>query len=223
MKNLLSTSFLLLLLLPACNKVEQRKDQSEPTTTESAGLFRTPEEKQSYVAELQSYRAEKNSFLKTSSASPIRRAERSSFNGLKYYDFDVKFVVRATLDRNENPTPMTIPTTTGTNRSAIKYGYLKFSLNGKTHRLGVYKFTDRTDKSAKPSLFVPFTDSTSGHDTYGAGRYLDLEENESGEYIVDFNYAYNPYCAYNEDYSCPIPPRENRLAASIIAGEKLYH
>jgi uncharacterized protein (DUF1684 family) len=223
MKKFFLAGILLLFLLPGCNKVEQAKDRAQTLGSRSTPIFRTAEDERRYIREMQFFRAEKDSFLKTSPKSPIKKEERRSFKGLKYYGVEPAFVVNARLLKNENPAPITITTTTGTNRSAIKYGYLDFSLGGKTHKLGAYKFSDQRDKSSKEYLFVPFTDSTSGRETYGAGRYIDLEENESGDYILDFNRAYNPYCAYNEDYSCPIPPRENRLSLSVTAGEKVYH
>ena len=223
MKQFILVCFLFSTLLPGCNKVEQKKDRSESAKNESSKVFTTLEERQEYVAELLAVRAEKDSFLRKSSDSPFKKEQRRTFQGLKYFEVNPDFVVRATFHRNENPPPMTITTTTGSSRTAIKYGHLEFALSGKTHRLAVYKFTDKSDKAPKNYLFVPFTDSTSGEKRYGAGRYLDLEESETGEYVLDFNRAYNPYCAYNEGYSCPIPPRENRLSMAVTAGEKLYH
>jgi hypothetical protein len=112
-------------------------------------------------------------------------------------------------------------TNTGEIRDGLRYGYIEFDAEGQRCRLQVYRLDDSGD-SGKASLFIPFRDSTSGKETYGAGRYLDLDENTSGIYELDFNRAYNPYCAYGEGYSCPIPPEENRLAIPIRAGEKIY-
>jgi uncharacterized protein (DUF1684 family) len=163
---------------------------------------------------------EKDSFLLASPDSPIKREDRRTFRHLKYYEVNPQFVVKAALHREDNKPHITITTTTGQTRDAVRFGRLEFSLFGKLHHLTAFKFTDRQSEG---ELFVPFTDSTSGHETYGAGRYLDLEENEMGEYVLDFNKAYNPYCAYNEEYSCPIPPSENRLSLAVTAGEKTYH
>jgi len=101
----------------------------------------------------------------------------------------------------------------------VKYGRVEFDLNGMRLRLVVYKSAE--DPFAR-SLFIPFSDETSGRETYGSGRYLDLEEQGGDDYELDFNLAYNPYCAYNDQYTCPIPPRENRLPVRILAGEKNY-
>ena len=216
-------SIIIAVIVLGCGKSDRRSGQTETAKAEQTAPFANREEENKYIAELLRFRAEKDSFLRGSTDSPLRKEERRTFQHLKYYDADPQFVVRATLHRSENPPRFTITTTTGTTREAIKYGALRFRLLGKSYQLGVYKFTDKPKESRRDYLFVPFTDSTSGKETYGAGRYIDLEENDSDEYILDFNRAYNPYCAYNEDYSCPIPPRENRLSLTITAGEKIYH
>jgi uncharacterized protein (DUF1684 family) len=204
----------------ACGNSERNKDRSEAARTESPPVFANADQEKHYIEELLQFRMEKDSFLMASPDSPIKREDRRTFRHLKYYEVNPQFVVKATLHRNESPQHLTITTTTGETRDAVNLGKLEFELFGKLYRLNAYKFTDRRSEG---ELFVPFTDSTSGHETYGAGRYLDLEENETGEYVLDFNKAYNPYCAYNEEYSCPIPPRENRLSLAVTAGEKAYH
>ncbi len=214
---------LLFILLSDCGKVDKGAPESASVQQKALPVFATSDEQKKYFADLLAFRSEKDSFLKVSPKSPIRKKERAAFQGLKYFDLDPKFVVRATLQKRENPPSVSITTTTGENRKAVKYGYLEFMLQGRTHRLAVFKFADEKTEASGDHLFVSFTDSTSGHETYGAGRYIDLEENETGEYLLDFNRAYNPYCAYNEAYSCPIPPRENRLAIAVRAGEKVYH
>ena len=103
----------------------------------------------------------------------------------------------------------------------IRYGALKFTLDGVECLLDTFKSLS-TDVDPK-RLFIPFRDTTSGKETYGAGRYLELDENASGIYTIDFNLAYNPYCAYNIDFSCPLPPEQNTLKVAIRAGEKHYH
>lgn len=208
--------------LVGCSKAS-KDERSGAAKSESVSVFPNPEEQQQYVTDLVRFRAEKDSFLQTSPVTPLTREDRRGFHGLNYYEPNPQFVLRATLARNANPPPITITTTTGSTRKALKYGAFEFVLRGQKHRLSVYRFIDSRDLNEKEYLFVPFTDSTSGRETYGAGRYLDLEEDETGEYILDFNRAYNPYCAYNENYSCPIPPRENRLSAGITAGEKILH
>jgi uncharacterized protein (DUF1684 family) len=192
----------------------------EAAKTESTSVFADADQEKHYIKEVLQFRMEKDSFLLTSPRSPVKKEDRQTFQHLKYYEVNPRFVVKAALHRNEKQPLLTITTTTGETRDAIRYGKLEFTLLGELFHLTAYKFTDRRSEG---ELFVPFTDSTSARETYGAGRYLDLEENETGEYVLDFNKAYNPYCAYNEDYSCPIPPRENRLSLAITAGEKTYH
>ena len=112
-----------------------------------------------------------------------------------------------------------VVTSKGTEQAYMKHGTFTFQLQGMTLRLAVYKSAE--DPFAR-SLFIPFSDETSGAETYNAGRYLDLEEQGGDDYQLDFNLAYNPYCAYNDQYTCPIPPRENKLPVKILAGEKNY-
>jgi uncharacterized protein (DUF1684 family) len=207
-------------ILLGCSNSERNEEGSGAANVEGSPVFSDSCQERQYITDLQKFRAEKDSFLQVSPRSPIKKEDRRLFRHLNYYAVNPAFVVRATLHRNENPLPLTITTTTGENRDAINYGTLEFTLLGRKLHLSVFKFSDRRGEQ---SLFVPFTDSTSANETYGAGRYIDLDENETGEYILDFNRAYNPYCAYNENYSCPIPPRENRLPIAITAGEKVYH
>jgi uncharacterized protein (DUF1684 family) len=204
----------------SCSKSERKNKRVDTVSVEGVSVFANPGQENHYIAELLRFRAEKDSFLQFSPRSPIKRWDRRTFQHLKYYKINPQFVVRATLHRNESPPHLTITTTTGETRDAVNYGELEFTLRRKKLHLSAFKFTDRRSEG---DIFVPFTDSTSGRETYGAGRYLDLEENGTGEYILDFNRAYNPYCAYNEEYSCPIPSRENRLSSAITAGEKIYH
>ena len=112
-----------------------------------------------------------------------------------------------------------VVTSKGTKQAYMKHGTFTFQLQGAKLRLFVYKSAE--DPFAR-SLFIPFSDETSGSETYKAGRYLDLEEQGGDDYELDFNLAYNPYCAYNDRYTCPIPPRENKLPIKILAGEKNY-
>jgi len=114
-----------------------------------------------------------------------------------------------------------IGTNTGEVRTGLRYGYFEFQVEGNSCRLQVYRMDDSLAEGGA-YLFIPFKDETSGAETYAAGRYIDLKENTSGWYDLDFNRATNPYCAYGKGYSCPVPPEENRLALPIRAGEKTY-
>lgn len=153
--------------------------------------------------------------------SPIPEEDRSSFQGLEYYPVneDLRFSVR--LNRHPRPRHVRLGTNTGEIRSGLRYGYFDFIVEGQSCRLQVYRLED-VNENGGPSLFVSFRDATSGSETYGPGRYIDLSENTSGIYDLDFNRAYNPFCAFNNDFSCPLPPSENILSVPIQAGEKKY-
>jgi uncharacterized protein (DUF1684 family) len=152
--------------------------------------------------------------------SPILPEDRSGFKGLDYYPLDpgLRFTVR--LQRYSSPEQVRLGTNTGEIRSGLRYGFFSFQIGNQECRLQAYRLDDAPEGG--PYLFIPFRDSTSGRETYGSGRYIDLKENTSGIYDLDFNRASNPYCAYNPTFSCPIPPDENSLKVAIRAGEKKY-
>ena len=142
------------------------------------------------------------------------------FSGLEYYAFDPgwQYVVR--LERHEEPEPFVMTTTAGEQRPAVKVGSVSFQRDGTAHTLQVYSLRD-VPASAWNSLFLPFMDATTGEETYGAGRYVELEKVGEDWYLLDFNQAYNPLCAYGRDiYVCPRAPAENRLAIPVRAGER---
>jgi uncharacterized protein len=173
----------------------------------------------SYEQQIDTLRREKDEFFRTDLDSPIPPEQRSTFRGLSYYPPEKSYMVSARLERFDKPQPTLIQTSTGSRQSYVRYGRVEFDFSGTRLRLVVYKSAE--DPFAR-SLFIPFSDETSGRETYGSGRYLDLEEQGGENYELDFNLAYNPYCAYNDQYTCPIPPRENRLPVRILAGEKNY-
>lgn len=152
--------------------------------------------------------------------SPIPPAERAAFKGLPYYPVDPKYRVPASLveERPDPPIVIELQTSMDTRRRMRKVGALQFTLAGRP--LTLTAFAD-VDARTPTRLFVPFGDTTSGDTTYKGGRYLDLDRTPTGLYDLDFNRAYHPYCVYNPTYECPVPPRENRLAAPILAGERL--
>ncbi len=137
---------------------------------------------------------------------------------LVYYPPNPAYRVPAALEPSPSDAIMRVPTSTGQVRVEQKYGTLEFSLLGHPLKLTAFVEEGSTDASR---LFVPFTDLTSGKETYGGGRYLDLNRTPTGIYVIDFNEAYNPYCCYSTNYDCPIPPPENRLPVPVKAGEKL--
>jgi uncharacterized protein len=168
---------------------------------------------------LQERRAKDEAF-RSGKDSPILERDRPVFRGLAYYPINPELRFSARLQRYPSPKQIRLGTNTGEIRRGLRYGYFDFQVGAQTCRIQVYRLEDASGSGA--SLFMPFRDSTTGRETYAAGRYMDLKENTSGVYELDFNRAYNPYCAYNSEFSCPIPPAENTLTVPIRAGEKTY-
>lgn len=173
------------------------------------------------VFQIQKHRIEKDNLFKNSDSSPLPEEHKKEFKGLSYFPIDLQYRFQLTLHKYKEKKIIKIITSAGTERNALKYGYFKFSMAKQECRLQVYKLLHIQDKHPN-LLFVPFLDNTSGKESYAGGRYIDLEENDSDIYILDFNMAYNPYCAYGKGYVCPIPPEENRLEVEIRAGEKNF-
>ncbi len=178
-----------------------------------------------YRREVEDFRRRKDHMLATDPESPIPPAERVGFRGMNYFPVDPKYMLRVRLQPEASPVRVRMVTSKGSEQDFLRVGTFDFSLEGKQLRLYAYRSASplghEHNVQGEP-LFVPFRDVTSGKETYGAGRYLDLEPSPSNEYVLDFNLAYNPYCAYSEDYVCPFPPRENTLPVAIRAGEKVY-
>ena len=155
-----------------------------------------------------------------SPSSPLPHEVRHDFQGLPYFAVDpaLRFEeLRLEPYAGAEPSNFQIPTSDGQLRPAHRAGTFTFEHEGAPRRLTAYTL----DGGGSESLFVPFLDTTSGRETYGAGRYLDLEPEDDGTYALDFNLAYHPYCVYAESYSCPLTPAENRLPIRIEAGERL--
>ena len=171
------------------------------------------------VKELEAYRADRDRFMREAPDSPIPANRKTVLVPLRYYPPDPSFSVPAILNVTSGARPvMEVPTSTGAPRRVELVGRLEFTLRGQ--QLALSAFVDEGTRQIR-QLFVPFADTTSGTDTYPAGRYLDLEPTATGIYTIDFNKAYNPFCAYNNTYECPLPPPSNRLKVPITAGEKL--
>ncbi|UCF65274.1 MAG: DUF1684 domain-containing protein [bacterium] len=178
-------------------------------------------EQQQYIQEVLTFRMEKDSLFKHADWSPILNEEKGDFSGLKYYPVDVSLRFEGPITPYDTLVPDTIIGTKGDLRPAHRYGYFAFQHQGRTHRLVIFRI-ERNDPKLEPYLFLGFTDETTADETYGTGRYLDLSENPENHYIIDFNLAYNPYCAYNPRYTCAIPADDNHLPFSVRAGEKIY-
>jgi hypothetical protein len=170
-----------------------------------------------YTAQLTAFRESKDKQFREEK-DPVPAARKDKLLPLSYFPADESYVVPAQLrlaDEQQRPI-VTMPTSTGTLRRYQRVGVLEFMLQNQKFTLGAFV----EDGQPIVDLFVPFVDTTSGEETYPAGRYLDLHPTATGFYTIDFNRAYNPYCAYNETYECPYPPASNRLMIAIRAGEK---
>ncbi len=157
-------------------------------------------------------RKDKDEFFKLSPHSPIPGEEQGSFGGLAYFEPnpDLVFTVRPEL---VEPSPVTIQTTTGDSRTYHRVLTASVVIEDTEVTLALYS-------TGHDGLFLPFRDATSGKETYGAGRYLDIDPNEDGTITIDFNYAYSPFCAYSAQYSCALPPQENWMTVAVEAGER---
>lgn len=169
------------------------------------------------------FQREINAEYKDASKSPLKEKDLKNFKGLEFFKFDSTYVVAASFTRAVDEKPFKMKTTTDRAPEYLKYGEITFDLNGKAFKLNVYQGQDlMKTEGFEDYLFLPFIDDTNGDETYGGGRYIDLRIPEGDSMIVDFNSAYNPYCAYNEKYSCPIVPRENYLETEVKAGVKAF-
>jgi uncharacterized protein (DUF1684 family) len=173
---------------------------------------------EAYLGRLREARRQKDQALHNAPDSPIPGAQRATFAGLRYFAPAAAFRVTARLTRQPVLLPQPLAMSLGQPESYQRWGTAEFELGGQPQKLALLQ------KAGDKQLFVPFTDPTNGQQTYGAGRFLDvpLPPAEANEIELDFNQAYNPYCAYNHDYSCPKPPAENRLTVPVAAGEQLF-
>jgi hypothetical protein len=177
-----------------------------------------------YINSVKKERKVKDAEMRSGDHSPIPDEEKATFSKLKYYRPKVSFRKEATFKRFDQATHFLMKTTTDRLPEYSLYGEATFWHNGKEFSLNVYQNIELIKKPGyEKHLFIPFNDWTNGGETYGGGRFLDITENGSDTLVIDFNKAYNPYCAYNHKYSCPIPPEENDLKIKIRAGEKKWH
>lgn len=164
-----------------------------------------------------------NAEFKDASKSPLKNKDRKNFRGLDFFKFDSTYVVKAQLEHTPDSQWFNMRTTTNRVSKERIYGILHFELNGSSHQLNVYQGEENMElEGMEDYLFLPFLDETNGFETYGGGRYLDLRIPKGDSIDIDFNTAYNPFCAYDEKFSCPIVPRENYLKARVEAGVKAF-
>ncbi|WP_291787768.1 DUF1684 domain-containing protein [Cecembia sp.] len=172
-----------------------------------------------YVENIQKERERQFRFLKFNLDSPLEDHQKSELTSLSFYPIDMSYRIRAKMVPAEDRRMLEIPMTDGTVEKYLKHSYAEFQLNGQPLRLLLLQAAKESDKR---NFFLAFADDTSGEETYGGGRYINLRQDGKNSITIDFNMAYNPYCAYNPDYACPLPPRENILEIPIRAGEKDY-
>ena len=164
-------------------------------------------------------REDKDLSFRSVSNSPFSDEERRSFKNLVYYEPNLEYRITAKVEPLEKQDTLLMPLTNGSYEPYLRYALAKFEVQDQPQQLTLYKKLSEE----KDQLFVPFTDKTNGFETYGGGRYMDVPFEEGAKTVVlDFNRAYSPFCAYNPDYVCPVPPKDNFLSIAIPAGEKTY-
>lgn len=194
--------FLFVLLFISCNSKRKR-----PLTGKSG------------------FQKELNIAFKDASKSPLTKKDLREFKGIEFFPIQEKFKVVATLVKTPEAPVFNFPTTTDRVVVYKKYGDVYFSIDDKDLKLAIYKSEEETEEKYRNDLFLPFLDKTNGKTSYGGGRFVDVlttDEQKNGTIIIDFNKAYNPYCAYNDKYSCPITPRNNFIDIAMEAGVKKY-
>ncbi|MEX2594774.1 MAG: DUF1684 domain-containing protein [Anditalea sp.] len=176
----------------------------------------TPEQ---YQQRIENERERQFKFLKYNDDSPLTQEQKNALDSLSYFPVDPNYKVRARVVPVDKKVMIQIPMTDGTLERYIKHSYAEFELMGSTNRLLLLQADGEQDRR---NFFLAFADDTSGEETYGGGRFLDVKKDGQNSITIDFNLVYNPYCTYNPDYACPIPPKENILEIPIRAGEKDY-
>ncbi len=182
----------------------------------------TPEEEK-YIKQIESLRAEKDKEMRDDPSSPFNRKGKVGFHPLNYFDVDPAFVFQSKLYEFEKKDSITTQGTKGDIRKGLRWGYVKINYKNKDYKINVYQIKGANDGATYYAIW--FTDKTTNDQTYGVGRYLDFEKSDDPNHVyqIDFNLAYNPYCAYSPNYSCTVPLREDYLDIAVKAGEKKFH
>ena len=175
------------------------------------------------LADILKFQEKLNAEFKDPETSPLADRFRIDFETLDFFQPDTNYVIVAEFIRTPEALPFSMPTTTERESTEVVYGIAKFTLNGKIQQLEIYQTPELiSQEKYKNYLFLPFTDATNGEETYGGGRYLDLRIPDGNQIVLDFNKAYNPYCAYNKKYSCPLVPAVNNIDSEIRVGVKAF-
>ncbi|WP_187263076.1 DUF1684 domain-containing protein [Pontibacter beigongshangensis] len=174
-----------------------------------------------YIKPLLKEREDKDLTFRSRDNTPFESEDRQKFRNLVYYEPNTAYRIKADVKRLEKQDTLHMPLTDGNTEAYLRYAIATFKLEGQPQQLTLYKKIAKGEE--EETFFVPFTDKTNGFDTYGGGRYLDIPFKEDPKTVLlDFNRAYSPFCAYNPEYVCPVPPRDNHLPVAIPAGEKTY-
>ncbi len=181
--------------------------------------FTAAESPEAYIEKIGDERERQFKFIRFNIDSPLTEEQKRSFKDLTFYPIDPAFKVKARMVPRQNKKVREVPLTDGSTERYIEHSFAEFELGGKTNRLLLLQAMNEPDKR---NFFLAFADDTSGGETYGGGRYINARQDGKNSITLDFNLAYNPYCAYNPDYACPLPPKENLLEIPITAGEKNY-
>lgn len=176
------------------------------------------------VTAVEKFQKELNAEYADAKTSPLTTKDLAEFKTLDFYPINEKAYVLAQFTRTENEKPFEMQTSTARRPMYVKYGEARFQLEGKEFKLNIYRNIELSKKEEyKDYLFLPFSDLTSGKESYIGGKYIDLKIPTGNTIVIDFNQSYNPYCAYNHKFSCPKVPLENDLAFEIKAGVKKFH
>lgn len=172
-----------------------------------------------YLEKIEKERERQYKFIKFNIDSPLTEEQKKNFKELDFYTIDPSYKVRAKMVELEEKKMVELPMTDGSVEKYLKHSFAEFDLNGKPQKLLLLQSMKEADKR---NFFLAFADGTSGQETYGGGRYINLRQDGKNSITIDFNLAYNPYCAYNPDFACPLPPKENIMQIPIPVGEKDY-
>jgi len=179
-------------------------------------------EQTAYIKRIEDHRNEYNEWMKASASSPFNLKSKVEFHDLNYFDIDPNFVFKNKLIQYDKKDTITIYGTKGEPRKTVRFGFVNFTYEKIKYKVNIY---ESSSKVGEKYYSIWFTDLTTNIETYGVGRYIDFELNNEPnyEYVIDFNLAYNPYCAYNSNFSCAIPTKEDFINIAITAGEKKFH
>ena len=205
---------LVLFLLSLGCKEKRYHDQERNNTEEHVS---------GALEDIMQFQKKMNMEFKDPEISPLPDRYRKDFTTLDFFEPDTTYRIMAKFTRTPEALPFMMPTTTERQTEEVVFGIITFSLHGRTHKLEVYQNQELMQQDKyRDYLFLPFADLTNGEETYGGGRYIDLTIPKGDTILLDFNKAYNPYCAYNPKYSCPLVPKQNRLDIPIAAGVKAF-